>query len=60
MTSIAQNDYNDKSIDGVLRTQTQGGRMVGADESTKTALIICPFLPISLIYLHSIFKVIFF
>ena len=25
---------NDKSIDGVLWTRTQGGRMVGADEST--------------------------
>ena len=26
---------NDKSIDGVLGTQTRGGRMVGADESTE-------------------------
>ena len=26
---------NDKSVDGVLGTQTWGGRMVGADESTE-------------------------
>ena len=26
---------NDKSIDGVLGSQTQGGRMEGADESTE-------------------------
>ena len=26
---------NDKSVDGVLGTQTQGGRNVGADEYTK-------------------------
>ena len=26
---------NDKSIDGVLGTRTQGGRMVGADKSTE-------------------------
>ena len=26
---------NSKNIDGVLETQTQGGRMVGADESTE-------------------------
>ena len=26
---------NGKNIDGVLETQTQGGRMVGADESTE-------------------------
>ena len=26
---------NDKSIDGVLGTQTRGGRMVGADESVE-------------------------
>ena len=26
---------NDKSVDGVLGTQTQGGRMVGEDESTE-------------------------
>ena len=29
------NTINDKSIDGVLGTQTQGGRMVGANESTE-------------------------
>ena len=28
------NSINDKSIDGVFWTQTQGSRMVGADEST--------------------------
>ena len=28
------NTIYDKSIDGVLGTQTQGGRMVGADDST--------------------------
>ena len=26
---------NDKRVDGVLRTRTRGGRMEGADESTK-------------------------
>ena len=26
---------NDKSVDGVLGTQTWGGRMVGADKSTE-------------------------
>ena len=26
---------NDKSVDGVLGTQTRGGRMVGADEFTE-------------------------
>ena len=26
---------NDKSVDGVLGTQTRGGRMVGTDESTE-------------------------
>ena len=35
MLNIAQIDYNDKSVDGVLGTQTGGGRMVGADESTE-------------------------
>ena len=29
------NTINDKSIDGVLGTQAQGGRMVGTDESTE-------------------------
>ena len=29
------NTINEKSIDGVLGTQTRGGRMVGADESTE-------------------------
>ena len=29
------NTINDKRADGVLGTQTQGGRMVGADESTE-------------------------
>ena len=28
--------YNDESIDGVLGTQTRGGRMEGVDESTLT------------------------
>ena len=32
MTNIAQ--INDKSVDCVLGNRTQGGRMVGADEST--------------------------
>ena len=32
---MAQTDYNDKSLDGVLGTQTQGGRMVGAEESAE-------------------------
>ena len=31
---------NDKSIDGVLGTRTQGGRMVGADESIAAPLIL--------------------
>ena len=35
MTNIAQIDYNDKSVDGVIGTQTQGGTMVGADKSTE-------------------------
>ena len=35
MLNIAQIDYNDKSVDGVLGTQTGGGRMVGTDESTE-------------------------
>ena len=26
---------NDKSVDGVLGTQTRGGRMVGTDDSTE-------------------------
>ena len=29
------NTINDKSVEGVLGAQTQGGRMVGADESTE-------------------------
>ena len=33
--NIAQIDCNDKSVDGVLGTQTRGGRMVGTDESTE-------------------------
>ena len=32
MTNIAQIDFNEKSIDGVLGTRTRGGRMVGATE----------------------------
>ena len=32
---MAQTDYNYKSLDGVLGTQTQGGRMVGAEESAE-------------------------
>ena len=35
ITNISLIDYNDKSIDGVLGTQTRGGRMVGTDESTE-------------------------
>ena len=34
-TNIAQIDYNDKSVDGVLGTRTRDGRMVGADESSE-------------------------
>ena len=41
MTNIVQ--INDKSY-GVLGTQTQGGRMVGADESTELWRLPCkPF-----------------
>ena len=29
------NTINEKSVDGVLGTQTRSGRMVGADESTE-------------------------
>ena len=29
------NTINEKSVDGVLGTRTQGSRMVGADESTE-------------------------
>ena len=29
------NTKNEKSIDGVVGTQTQGGRMVGAEKSTE-------------------------
>ena len=32
------NTENDKSIDGVLGTRTQGDRMVGADESTESII----------------------
>ena len=32
--TYCRNIINDKSVDGVLETQTRGGRMVGADEST--------------------------
>ena len=37
MTNLAQIWLypSDKSIDGVLVTQTRGGRMVGAEESTE-------------------------
>ena len=35
-TNIAQILYlNDKSVDGVLGTQTRGDKMVGANESTE-------------------------
>ena len=34
-TNIAQKTIDDKSVDGVLGTQTQGGRMVGTDKSTE-------------------------
>ena len=30
---------NDKSLDGVLGTQTRGGRMIGADKSTELWLL---------------------
>ena len=33
--TYCRNIINDKSVDGVLGTQTRGGRMVGADESTE-------------------------
>ena len=33
--SLDKYSTNDKSIDGVLGTQTRGGRMVGADESVE-------------------------
>ena len=35
MTNLAQIDYNDKSVDGVLWTRTWGIRLVGADKSTE-------------------------
>ena len=35
MTNIAQIDYYDISVDGVLGAQTRDSRMVGADESTE-------------------------
>ena len=36
MTNIGStNTINEKSIDGVLGTRTQGGRMIGAEESTE-------------------------
>ena len=35
MTNIAQIDNNDKSIGGVLGTQTKGGMIVGADKSSE-------------------------
>ena len=31
---------NDKNVEGVLGTQTQGGRMVGIDESTDLRLVV--------------------
>ena len=31
----SKNTINDKNVDGVLGTRTQGGRMVDADESTE-------------------------
>ena len=34
-TNIAQKTIDDKSVDGVLGTQTLGGRMVGTDKSTE-------------------------
>ena len=40
MANIAQND---KSVDAMLGTQTQGDRMVDADESTMAAPL-CAFL----------------
>ena len=40
------NTINDKSVDGVLGTQTQGDRMVGTDESTEL------WHPMSIIFWH--------
>ena len=34
-TNIAQINYNEKIVDDMLGTQTQGGRMVGTDKSTE-------------------------
>ena len=35
MINMAQIDYNDKSVDGVLETRTWHSRMVGAGKSTE-------------------------
>ena len=35
MTNIAQIDYNDKSVDGVLGTRTRGSGMIGPDKPTE-------------------------
>ena len=35
MTKYSTNTINEKSVNGVLGTRTQGGKMVGADESTE-------------------------
>ena len=55
------NTINDKSVDGVLGSRTQGGRMVGTDESTDMAaphLLHCytylVYLNIVVIRIHKI------
>ena len=61
MTKNSLNIINDKSIDGVLGSRTQGGRMVGTDESTDMAaphLLHCytylVYLNIVVIRIHKI------
>ena len=45
--NIEQIDCNDKSVDGVLGTQTRGGRMVGTDKSTELWRLLFP-LPLQI------------
>ena len=49
--NIAQIDCNDKSVDGVLGTQTRGGRMVGTDKSTELWRLLFP-LPLQIYTYH--------
>ena len=44
MTKYSTNNVNQKSVDGVLWTQTQGGEMEGSDESTELAPQVIIFL----------------